>query len=288
MIETKPPKVIACLPAYNAEKFIEKTLECLKKQTYPNFEVFISDDCSTDNTVSVVTSSIVDDDRFLLIQQPRNLGWMDNIDFLLERASDHGIYTFIMPHDDQIEKNYIEKLTDSLEINPTAVLAFSDLHFYHKGKRSVISYTIQEGVTDRKKRLKLLLKRKQMWWTGYRGMIKSEVVKKIIPSQKNIFGSKDYSADWYLLIRLAMYGEFIRVPEVLYNKYFYQNNVSLSHQQSRINYYATFATAFVIMFHSPIRWSEKLTLQWVILKQALAYTFEQSGAYSFIRKLKSL
>lgn len=278
--------MIACLPAYNAEKFIEKTLQCLKKQTYPNFQVFISDDCSTDNTVSVIKSSITDDDRFLLIEQPRNLGWIDNVDFLLEKASDHGKYTFIMPHDDQIEMNYIEKLTATLEMNPTAVLAFSDLNFHYRGNRSVIRYTVQEGVTNQKQRLKLLLQRKQMWWTGYRGMIKSDVVKKIIPSQKNIFGSKEYAADWYFLIRLAIYGEFIRVPEILYNKYFYQDNVSLRQQHSYRNYFGTFVTAFVMMFHSPILWREKTTLQGVILKQALGYTLEQSGFYSFFSQTK--
>lgn len=286
-MSTAHPKVVACLPCYNAETFIERTLRCLKKQTYPNFSVIISDDGSTDNTVSVIKSFISDDDRFLLIQQKKNLGWIDNVDFLLDKASDHGKYTFIMPHDDQIENNYIEKLTASLEMNPTAVLAFSDLKFYHSGNSVVIRYTIQQGVTGRKKRLKLLLQRKQMWWTGYRGMIKSDVVKKIIPSQKNIFGSEDYSADWYLLIRLAMYGEFIRVPEVLYKKYFYQNNVSLRHQRSLINYFATFVTAFFMMFRSPISWREMITFQWVILKQVLGYMFEQSGAYTFFRNLKS-
>lgn len=40
--------------SYNAEKTIIETLESIKNQTYSNIELIVSDDCSKDNTVSVV------------------------------------------------------------------------------------------------------------------------------------------------------------------------------------------------------------------------------------------
>jgi glycosyltransferase involved in cell wall biosynthesis len=50
------PFISVVIPTYNSENFIAKTLETLYSQTYTNYEVIISDDGSTDNTVGVVKS----------------------------------------------------------------------------------------------------------------------------------------------------------------------------------------------------------------------------------------
>ena len=47
------PRAVALLPARNAESFIEPVLESLAAQTYPNLEVLISDDASTDRTAEI-------------------------------------------------------------------------------------------------------------------------------------------------------------------------------------------------------------------------------------------
>jgi glycosyltransferase involved in cell wall biosynthesis len=51
------PFISVVIPTYNSEDFITKTLEALCSQTYNNYEVIVSDDGSTDNTVGVVKSS---------------------------------------------------------------------------------------------------------------------------------------------------------------------------------------------------------------------------------------
>jgi len=50
------PFISVVIPTYNSDKFITKTLEKVFSQTYNNYEVIISDDGSTDNTVGVVKS----------------------------------------------------------------------------------------------------------------------------------------------------------------------------------------------------------------------------------------
>ena len=50
------PFISVIIPTYNSENFIAKTLETLYSQTYNNYEVIVSDDGSTDNTVGVVRS----------------------------------------------------------------------------------------------------------------------------------------------------------------------------------------------------------------------------------------
>ena len=48
------PFISVVIPTYNAENFITKTLETVFSQTYNNYEVIVSDDGSSDNTVEVV------------------------------------------------------------------------------------------------------------------------------------------------------------------------------------------------------------------------------------------
>lgn len=50
----KPPKVTVCVPAYNSEMFIEDTVRSLINQDYPNYEVIVIDNASTDKTGEIV------------------------------------------------------------------------------------------------------------------------------------------------------------------------------------------------------------------------------------------
>lgn len=52
---------------YNAEKYIENSLDSIKNQSYKDFTCYITHDLSTDNSVSIVKEFIKDDDRFILI-----------------------------------------------------------------------------------------------------------------------------------------------------------------------------------------------------------------------------
>ena len=47
-----PPLVSAVVPAYNAETYVEQTLQALVNQTYPNLEIIVVDDGSTDGTAA--------------------------------------------------------------------------------------------------------------------------------------------------------------------------------------------------------------------------------------------
>ena len=118
------PLVTACVPAYNAARFILATLESLEAQDYPNLEVMISDDASSDNTLEICRGFTEKLDQFSLVQQAHNQGWISNVNALL--ASARGEYVFILPHDDLIGPTYVSSLIQALEANPDAVLAFSD------------------------------------------------------------------------------------------------------------------------------------------------------------------
>ena len=50
------PKVSILIPAYNHEKYLKETIDSVLNQTMSDFELLITDDCSTDNTADVIRS----------------------------------------------------------------------------------------------------------------------------------------------------------------------------------------------------------------------------------------
>jgi len=48
------PLVTVIIPSYNHEKYIQESLEGIKRQTYANIEFFVVDDGSKDNSVELL------------------------------------------------------------------------------------------------------------------------------------------------------------------------------------------------------------------------------------------
>ncbi|WP_198161131.1 glycosyltransferase family 2 protein [Anabaena sp. CA = ATCC 33047] len=68
-MKSHTPLVSVIIPAYNAEKFIGKTLHSVLSQTYKNIEVLVVDDGSLDQTAEIVESFAQTDHRVILLKQ---------------------------------------------------------------------------------------------------------------------------------------------------------------------------------------------------------------------------
>ena len=55
-------------PTYNSEKFISETINSIINQTYTNWELLITDDFSSDNTVEIIESYAKNDTRIKLFK----------------------------------------------------------------------------------------------------------------------------------------------------------------------------------------------------------------------------
>lgn len=64
------------VPVYNAEKFIRETMDCVRAQTYPQWELLLVEDRSRDGSADAITKYIEEksDTRVRLIRQPSNRG----------------------------------------------------------------------------------------------------------------------------------------------------------------------------------------------------------------------
>src|SRR3954451_15446756 len=68
------PLVSIITPSWNVAPLIGETIASVQAQTMTDWELFIADDCSTDQTAAVVESHAASDPRIKLIRQPRNGG----------------------------------------------------------------------------------------------------------------------------------------------------------------------------------------------------------------------
>lgn len=219
----QPATAMALVPAWNAERFIERTLESLAHQTYPHFRVLISDDASTDATVEICQSFVNRDERFSLLRQPRNLGWVGNTNALLAASrADFLVFAF---HDDVLLPEYVSRCVAALDANPRAVVVHSDvITYYQDGAPEVREYTCLEGIASRVERARRVLWTQGHWSTPHRGVFRAEAAERIGGLKRHLAG--EFSADWPWLVHMALLGESIRIPEILVEKHYQKNSLS--------------------------------------------------------------
>lgn len=115
------------IPAYNAEKTIEKTIQSAITQTYSDIEVIIVDDYSQDGTVKIATAYAKKDNRIKIFQNQANRG----VAFARNRGVGEakGDWIAFLDSDDQWDSSKLEKQSDILKKNPSCLLCFTGAAF---------------------------------------------------------------------------------------------------------------------------------------------------------------
>ena len=104
----QPPLVSIGMPVYNGEKYIKDALDSLLAQSFTNFELIISDNCSGDSTRKICEAYEKKDSRIRYIRQIQNLGASCNFQFVFKEAV--GNFYMWAAHDDLWDKNWLESL----------------------------------------------------------------------------------------------------------------------------------------------------------------------------------
>ncbi len=116
------PLVTIAIPTYNRPALLKRALDCVYRQSYPNIEVLIADNCSPGNEVSRAIDAYRDKlPNLKYIKHAENIGSINNCFSLLDRAN--GKYFMWLADDDEISPNYVLTLTQLLEDNPDAATA---------------------------------------------------------------------------------------------------------------------------------------------------------------------
>lgn len=117
------PKVSVVLVCYNRGKFLPKTLDSILGQTYKDFELIVSDDCSTDDTPNIVKAYSNRDTRIRYRCNSKNLGMPRNL--IAGISETCGGYIAILHDGDLYSPELLEEWKNALDQHPSAAFVFN-------------------------------------------------------------------------------------------------------------------------------------------------------------------
>ncbi len=129
------PLVSVFIPAYNAEAFVQQAIESVLGQTYPNYELVVVNDASTDRTGEVI-NHYQNHPRIKIYHNPINLGVADNWNKGVSLCQSEFIVR--LDADDFYEPDYLQKVINLFQQCPETQIVFTGANLlYQNGRRRV-------------------------------------------------------------------------------------------------------------------------------------------------------
>jgi glycosyltransferase involved in cell wall biosynthesis len=192
------PLVSMVIPAYNYADYLDEAIESILNQDYPNIELIVLDDGSTDNTREVLEKYR---DRFYWETQENmgeadtlNKGWQMSRGEILSRLS----------ADDVMLQGAISTSVKHLLANPDVVLTYCDYDLIDSNSRKVRRVNAPE--LDYRE-----IVAKFICPPGPGAFFLADAFRATGPWNSSLKLSPDYEY-W---LRLGLQGRFLRIPEVL-------------------------------------------------------------------------
>lgn len=201
---SEAPLVSIVLCTFNGGQYIVEQLASLKKQTYSNIEIIISDNGSTDNTVALIEKWCAEDPRFVFYQNPEK-GLNKNFFTALKKAT--GKYILFCDQDDIWFADKVEKLVSFHETHPAASMVYClSQPFTNIPPKTVAplsNFSYLQGSDIRKTLLKC-------YTLGHNMCLLKSIVEKIpVPIDETI------AYDWWITVSAMCLGEVKCLPITL-------------------------------------------------------------------------
>ncbi len=118
--------VSICMPTYNGERYIADAIQSALNQTYGDFELLISDDCSTDLTADIVQEFMRRDDRIHYWRNDSRLGLFPNYNECMSQCKGDLIKPFAQ--DDLLSPKALEIMVSSYTTNKVSLVCCGEKH----------------------------------------------------------------------------------------------------------------------------------------------------------------
>ncbi len=209
------------MPIYNGEKYLRESMDSIVNQTYGNLDILVVDDCSIDNSVSIIKEYQSKDKRIRLIHNKQNLGLVGNWNRCIKEAS--GDFVKLQFQDDIMLNDTIEKMmTLAVDENVDVVLTDreytfeNDINHFYLDQLPRLSDHYKENAVIKPSFITNLLLEKgtNMNFMGepILGLVKKEVFDKY-----GLYDDTFYQiGDFEFWIRLAINVEIGFIPERLH------------------------------------------------------------------------
>lgn len=199
------PLISIVMPAFHAEKYIRQAIDSILQQIYKNWELLICDDCSADNTASIISS--YSDHRIKSIRNTSNMGYLKVCNKLFAQCK--GEFITFQDADDYSSPHRLEKLIAAFQKSPDVMMIGSYARIVDESGKFIRN-------DERKLNYVEILQKLPMTsqFNGATVMIKRKVFEYIGGYREyfNDYAYQDY--DW--TFRIAENFVSINIPEYLY------------------------------------------------------------------------
>ena len=273
-----PPLFSVVVISFNQEDLICQTLDSILSQTYPNIELIISDDNSTDGTLQKIEHWVKENkarfDSVTIVSSKENSGISGNLNRGIEKAS--GEYIREIAGDDLMPADALAKMAEFFSENPEA----------NVGLGSHVPFVVQEGkilflrVTPKKKYRKLQKKncREQFSFLATSSKIAGGDLffrKGFFEKHGFFFPENRNCEDWPFILRFLLQGERI---------FFMEEDVLFYRRHSRSISASAFREENTRVFEEQIQ----VLQNWVLPNVELLSTRDRLAAHSKYEYLKTL
>ena len=203
------------VPFFNAEKYINKCLNSILKQSYQDYQVLIVDDCSSDNSYEIAATICSKHKNFKIFKNSRRIGALNNISNLLNKNIKDPTKTIdlIIDGDDYLYSSDVLNFLKEKYIQSNCLITYGS----HISSRGI------QGKKYPKLIRKLNLYRKYFWYASHLKTFRHDLWLSINNSDLLDQNGNYFSVAWDLAIMfpmLEMSGhrqEFIKDVLYVYN-----------------------------------------------------------------------
>lgn len=135
------------MPVYNAENYLDRTINCVVSQTYPHWELILVDDCSSDSSLTICRKWAEKDDRIRVLHHEQNMG--------IARTRSDGIndagggYIGFIDNDDIIHPQMYETLAAGAKLERAGIIMCNSMKLADGAEASIELLTSYEAVQER-------------------------------------------------------------------------------------------------------------------------------------------
>ncbi len=140
-------KISVIIPAYNSEKFLAETLDCMLGQTLKDIQIIVVNDGSTDGTASIIAEYAEKNDNIVSVYQPNS-----GVSAARNNGINHaeGKYTLFLDSDDLMTPDALEAIYNRLEETQADMAVCRSMRFGYGGKEynPIVDSLARDTVVD--------------------------------------------------------------------------------------------------------------------------------------------
>ena len=181
---------------------VQESLNSILNQSYQNWELLISDNCSTDGTFEIIRRLVANDSRVRLVRQVENLGGWPNFNYVFNASK--GRFFKFHAGDDYLSSDYLVSIVRNIQLSPN-MAGYCTPDNWDTLTENRNDFDFLGSQSDRLGSLRRLC-----WKSNgvFYGVFHREILNRAMTP--DLYKSKIYILDWLILARILKEGEIVR------------------------------------------------------------------------------